>query len=101
MQRPDAVRITHILVYVDERNRVAPATGSSGTLQAAGGGSVQATVTRPLTQGAGGGTTGLRRSASQLVGGLDWFTVIIISYVLWMVVSYALKDRHLRRWLGL
>ena len=105
IQRPDAIRITHILVFVDERGRQAPA-GSGGSRPAGANSASHGghpSTSQPLTDISPQSEVAPARPfpLGEYMGRLDGFTVIIFSYVVWMLLQYALKDRQIRRWLGL
>ena len=90
VQRPDAVRITHILVFVDERS---PASASAAHLCGSTGGG---------GQGGGGGVPHHGPPALAAAQRMDWLTVIVIAYAALMLLQYASRyHRQLGRWLGL
>ncbi|GAX78520.1 hypothetical protein CEUSTIGMA_g5960.t1 [Chlamydomonas eustigma] len=80
VQRPNAIHISHVLVYCDEKNTTASALG-------AGDSSTARSSTRQQ------GTGSMQR--------LDLAKTLILAYAAWMLLQYAFQNRQFRRWLGL
>ena len=90
VHRPDAVRITHVLLFVDECNpKPSPAASPVATALPAG-------HTRPVAGIRTPPAASLRPNQR-----IDWFTVIIVAYVAFMLLHYAMGNRQFRHWLGL